>query len=579
MKRAEALSLLTILCVVVLCVAHVFGNGFVYDDLAVIKGPLIHHPERLPEVFTSHAMLAQGVAEVQALDTYRPVSIASFFWDAWLSGEDPWSYHLTNLLAHLASVIGVFLVARNLVPEASVPVLCFASLFFGLSPQLAEGHVWINGRSDPLATMFGLTAILFWRARTEVRSGRGVLMQLAAATTFLLGLLCKEVLLLTTPSLFFWPSKTPLTLVQRVRNTLAFSIPSVVYLALRMQALHGMKASAWPSHASSAALNLPILWADGLLELVVPTHLYLRSMRDEYAALGPTHRYLMVAGVVVVTLTAVLVRRRAPVFSWSILWYGLTLAPAVMIASLVWPGFGRYLYLPCAGFAIGLCEVLAHFERVIRSLEKPFVLRIAATCLGLYLAMHAANLVSVTRDYENNQALYGAIIREAPGAPHGYGFLGISRLDAGYPAEAVPLLEQALRLGGFEPRYTRSLIRSNMHLGNIDRAAELARDAVNRTGGDKRVGGEMRSLLMKALALKSPVQAMGVLCECLALDPLSPPCLKAPQWMLDPSVPTHAEFRKEFDLFARRCLSKPAVAAFEKAAQTALATYRPPTAP
>ncbi len=558
-------ALFLVLCCSTLPVLHKFRNGLVYDDSAVIHGPLIHQPARLPEVFATHAMLAQGSSEIQALDTYRPIAIASFFWDAWLSGKELWSYHLTNLALHLGCVACLFILCLELVPQASLFSVSFATLFFGLSPQLAEAHVWINGRSDPMATLFGLSAMLSWRAAQRAHgSRRGVLLHLAAGTLFLLGLLSKEVLLMVTPALLFWPESRATSLRERIRNCASFIAASTLYLTLRVWALQGMKASASPTHLREALTNLPVLWIDGLVELLAPSRLYLRSMHAEYAHLSAGQGLALATLVALLGLGAARIRNRTPVLTWSLGWFALCIAPAAMISTLNWPGFGRYLYLPCAGLALGICESIMIVDGVASRASSPRLAPLLRVALAGYLTSHAFSLATVTSDYRNNLTLFGAVVRANPSSAYGHGWLGVSLRDDGHPAEAIPWLERALNLGGFEPRYARSLIRAHLALGQYELAEDLARDAVSRSHHDPHVGSEMRAQLIRALAPRSPVQAMAVLCECLDFAPQARPCLSAMDWMIGPASPNLAAFNQQFRLFASRCRSDRARRAFQQ---------------
>jgi protein O-mannosyl-transferase len=553
------------LCLALFCIAATtsarFANDLVYDDIQVINGPLIHHPERLPEVFASHAMLAQGDQTTRSFDTYRPVSIASFFWDAWISGKDPWSYHLTNLLLHLGATACLFTLARLMLPTAGTLTMLFGALFFGLSPHLAEGHIWINGRSDPLTTLFGLAALIAWRhALASDQSRNARLLHAASALSFLLGLLSKEVLLLTTPAILLWPEHKPQPLLARIRRTIGFAAASVIYLALRLWVLGGLRVSPAVTKVASPWANLPVLWLDGLTELLMPTHLYLRSMRNEYVGISSLQRWLIVLTLVTLCVGLGLIRRRAPVLAWSFVWFLLTLAPAAAISTMVWPGFGRYLYLPCAGLTIGLCETIviggAWARRSRASAEYTRIQRAFRFVLGLYLASFAVQLWATTADYRDNTTLYLAAIRGAPRSAHGYGWLGMWHFEAKRYPESVPLLEKAVALDPSQWRYLERLISSYLFLSKHKEAEAAARAGLTRSGPAQ--AGELRILLVWSLADRDPPGAVRELCKCLHYQPDFPKCTNAVGRLLDPQGKLVVEYRKAFAQFEQTCPFKEA---------------------
>jgi tetratricopeptide (TPR) repeat protein len=563
MPKRQAVALVVALACSAIFVAHKFGNAFVYDDLFVVNGGMIHDPGRIPELFAAHALIAQGEVPPMAMDTYRPISVLTFFWDAWLSGREPWSYHLTNLLLHLAAVACVFGLARRLLPEASPWTTASAALFFGLSPQLAEGHVWINGRSDPLTTLFGLLALLVWSGGSApAPSARR---SAAAGALFFCGLLCKEVLLFATPALVFWPAVRPRSAVARARSVLPFAIAAGLYLALRSWALQGLHAAGKPGHLRDALENLPVLWADGLRELLAPSRLYLRSMRDEYGSLGFGQRALIGLAVLACVALVLGVRRRLPVFSWSLAWFACTLAPSAMISVLLWPGFGRYLYLPCAGLAVGLGELLHRAEAALarRFADQPararWTLRGSRVVVATYLIALGAQLATVTDSYADNRALYLSAAKVAPRPAYAFGFYGGARAKSGDHAGAIAPLTEAVRLDPREPAYTYQLAESQLLSGHPEQAEPLLRSAIARAPAAE--SGDLRVLLVKTLADRSPSAAVAELCQCLHHAPRHPDCLGVPRWLLDPRGPRLTEYRAAFARFGETCASARARAA------------------
>ncbi len=115
-RRAQYL-LVTLACAAPLLA--VFRNGFVYDDRTVISdGDYLHDIRRAPEFFLHPTMYASPKQRemVRHVDTYRPVTLVTFLWDSRVSGREPFSYHLTNLLAHLLCVLLVFRLAERMLP-------------------------------------------------------------------------------------------------------------------------------------------------------------------------------------------------------------------------------------------------------------------------------------------------------------------------------------------------------------------------------------------------------------------------------------------------------------------------------
>ncbi len=267
-----------------------FANGFVFDDEEVIRdGSLIHDPSRIGEVWTHHTMVASAAdpGSVQSVDTYRPLTLSLFVLDAWLSGASPLGYHLTNLALHLGCVLLVFLLALRWLGRDERVAAFFGAAVFAVHPWSVEAHVWINGRSDPLALLFGLAAMLVLLDGEQREPARA--RALVAGLLVLLGLLAKETLLLVLPAVVLMPAPCGVRSSLRERlptHLLAVAPAAMIYLAVRALVLSGLRAFRDASMLAEAARRLPWLLFDALRQSLAPSVPYLRSLRDEYAELA-----------------------------------------------------------------------------------------------------------------------------------------------------------------------------------------------------------------------------------------------------------------------------------------------------
>jgi hypothetical protein len=133
---------------------------------------------------------------------YRPLATLSLAIDVALHGGNPSGFHLTNLLLHWANVACVFNLARRL--RGSAMVAGTAALGWGVLPRLAESVSWVSGRTDELAALGVLLALLVWR--------RGSAWRLALGSTLALaGMLGKEMAVAGALALIVgevWPRPT-----------------------------------------------------------------------------------------------------------------------------------------------------------------------------------------------------------------------------------------------------------------------------------------------------------------------------------------------------------------------------------
>ncbi|MBK7150375.1 MAG: hypothetical protein IPH72_01205 [Sandaracinaceae bacterium] len=515
-RRGRVLEIVLVSLLPSLLTLGRFRNGFVFDDVFVIvRGEFIHTPARFMEAFTRHTMVASsqdGAVGQPALDTYRPMPLVTFFWDAWLAGRDTWSYHLTNTVLHALVCVGLLELVRRLAP--GLPSLTRVSLVcvFALSPWLSEAHVWINGRSDPLMSLFLLLALHAGFARPS-RASRAVVF-----AGCLLALLSKEVAVLALPFVVLVPwlradSPPPRTARAFLSEVAGPAMALGVYLALRVNALHGLKTHEGSGQLLTAARHAPLLMVEGVYRTLVPSDYGLRSLRDDYAGLGAE----WVAGACLVCLAlaalAFRTRRQAPLLGAGLAWYALTIAPVSLISTALWPGFGRYLYLPALGLVLALG---AGLQLVAET--RPALRRMALGLPVILAVLSAPLLVFATTLYHDEATLYSAAQERAPEQAWTHGFLGLSLRRAGDCERAIPLLERAAQLDPADPRYLTHLGHCLVETRRREAALAVALQGEARFAGTRQ---EAAFLLIHASSLPTPDtdEMERLLRRCIAVYP------------------------------------------------------------
>ncbi|MBK8172199.1 MAG: tetratricopeptide repeat protein [Sandaracinaceae bacterium] len=481
-KRIERVGLSVVMLALLLACGHAVRNELVWDDLYVIQqGDVIFHPEKLAEVFSHRTMFISSndaALTNEGAQTYRPVTVATFFWDAWLSGRSPTAYHLTNLAAHLITVLMVFTLSRALLPARRRRYALFAAAWFGLQPQLAEAHVWINGRSDVFSGLFALAAVLVWMRgmQTNVR-GQRIAFHALASISFLLALLSKEPAIGVIAALLAWPHVEKTSLAKRLLSLAPFAVATLVYFVLRTHALNGLHVASTSASLATALLRAPALLADGFVELTLPTRVYVRALGPDYDALGTS----VLIGIGVITLLVLVsvayFARRTPRVGAALAWFVFTLLPAAFVTTTLWPGFGRFLYLPAIGLAPLIAEGVAVLVEKLRARAERTA-RLALICACSYLVFLGLRLHLYVYDWRNEASLYQSWIAGAPDRPHGYGWLGYTYLERGDAPHAIPLLAEAARRSPQDERFQLSLGTTYLSLGLREQALATAREGL-----------------------------------------------------------------------------------------------------
>lgn len=127
------------------------SNGFVNwdDDVHLLENPFVHgwDAAHIREIFST------TVNKI-----YLPLTALSFAAEYHFAGQNPFVYHLTNLLLHILVSVMVMVLGLRLglgpIPSA------LAALVFGIHPIHVESVAWVTERKDVLYSFFYLAAML-----------------------------------------------------------------------------------------------------------------------------------------------------------------------------------------------------------------------------------------------------------------------------------------------------------------------------------------------------------------------------------------------------------------------------------
>src|SRR6266480_685857 len=166
-----------------------------FDDTNILKQHyfIIGDLSKIKVAFTTDAFLGTNGS------FYRPLQTISFMLDALVGGPNPFIYHLTNLLLHIASSLTVFWLLLTLGYQRLLSLLL--ALVFALHPMFVPMVAWVPTRGDLLLTILVIVSfILFIKS---FRTNRPALL-VWHGLTFFLALLSKETAVAVPPLCLFY---------------------------------------------------------------------------------------------------------------------------------------------------------------------------------------------------------------------------------------------------------------------------------------------------------------------------------------------------------------------------------------
>ena len=330
--------------------ASALSSYFISDDYAHL------FTLRLPFFET----LAELAKEGQSSMFLRPAGFVTLFLDHRIWGLEPFGYHLTNLLLHMMSVIGVYFLCRNLGLDNETSAV--SSLIFSIMPIQPEAVVWIASRFDLTATCLIIWAIvLYLKFR---RTGRRELYILALLLSFI-AMLSKEsafmapLLLLSLE--YFAASKRDIR--SAILPLVGFTLLAAVTFGYRWVALGGIGGYA-DQNGNSAAVNFGFKTIEGLF-LRAPAQLLIGfNWYAPNVARAVVVASLVAAGMIVLAFFYRPAQSNKGVIRFCLTWILIGYIPAHFLI-LIGPGLtnSRVLYLSSVGVAVLIAVMLSGVER------------------------------------------------------------------------------------------------------------------------------------------------------------------------------------------------------------------------
>lgn len=295
---------------------------------------------------------------------YRPVVTLTYVLDQALFGRGAaLGPHLANVLYHALTAGFVWLLARRILrgaPRGEAGALV-AALFFAVHPIHTESVSWMAGRSDVLAALFllpALLAVLRWRDTGSVLALFAAFVLAFAAMmakeVALAGVLLVPILLWLAPPATRSESSRTAQVVTWIAAVLACAGAAALYWSLRTQA---GSSSLGAEPGTLAELFVRGLRAAGYyaLKLLWPwpqLHFAPWSAVPQWPV--ALLALAVAIGLVAASFWWLRAAARAPL-ALALAWIAITLAPAfavVVTGVAVTPVAERYLYLPSVGLAL-----------------------------------------------------------------------------------------------------------------------------------------------------------------------------------------------------------------------------------
>ena len=420
---------------------HEFVNcdddRYVYDNPAISKG------------LTSSGM--RWVLTHPHVANWHPLTSLSHMLDCQIYGLNPGGHHGTNVLLHMATVILLFLVLRQM--TGSLWRSAFVAAVFAIHPLRAESVAWISERKDVLSGfLFMLTLAAYTRYARVADGGWRVASRryLAVVLFFILGLMSKA-MLVTLPFVLllldFWPLKRFQTL--KTKKPGVRLILEKIPLLLLSAAFCGV--TIWAQREAivlDRAVSVP--WRFGnafcsyaiyIKQLILPVRLapFYPHMGVSLPAWEVGASVALLAGISWGVFAG---RKKYPYLVTGWCWYLGMLVPVIGIMQVGLQAHAdRYTYLPQIGLVIMAVWLIADWCAALRHRRAVLATTAAVVLTVLTVAAHRQ-----TRYWRNSFSLWTHTLACTDRNPLAHNNMGLVFYDRGSYDEAIRHFEKSIEI-------------------------------------------------------------------------------------------------------------------------------------
>ncbi len=328
---------------------------------------------------------------------YRPLVNISFMLNAQMSGENPVSYHITNLVFHLIVASLVFYFFTLLGYNRFISLL--AGIIYSVHPLFTNAVDWIVGRNDLLFSIFILLSFIFL---IKFKLKENKLNLLFHSLFFLFALFTKETSLVA-PILFvaylIIIKKDKIFNKQLWIYLICWIIPIAIWFIFRANA--DLSAPVYNSGFDIFLFNLRMI-PEFVAKFFLPVKL---------SVLPTYNMFNTVSGIVIIALLIIAYIRskseRNEYFLFGVLWFLVLILPGMFITlknSHIWNE-----YLECRAYlaSLGLIIVLAELipKVWLKAKLKKFVIAVVILFLILSSLTHIES-----KNYINPLKFYKSVI-------------------------------------------------------------------------------------------------------------------------------------------------------------------------
>jgi tetratricopeptide (TPR) repeat protein len=345
--------------------------------------------------------------------TYVPITILTWAIDYKIGGEEPFQYHLTNLLFHLINIVLVFILMGKLFESKTIPIVVAA--LFAIHPMNVEVVSWLSARKDLVYVFFFLLSIISYVSWKKTDGNRLYIVTLAM---FLLSLFSKGSAIMLPFVLILIDYLLNQLNKKSLFNKIPFFVLSLIFgiIGLNGQTNTG----ATTSLSDLSFLNKIAYGFTNYLTLILnsiipyktsPFHPQPFTSNLDF----PSYLYLTIPMFIIGVVLFFKKFKSNKTIVFGMLFFLVTILPVIQFLPFGMAQYGdRYVYLPYLGLFVIVAVFLNKFLQNEKS--RKAVMFLTAIYAVVLIVISYSNI----KVWKNGKTLWASVINKYPKSQMGY---------------------------------------------------------------------------------------------------------------------------------------------------------------